>query len=99
MCWTAAADAQGAIVLFLYSPLLVVLLVGAFFLGRRGAHYTPSAKIAKWTSLTLIGLFLVFYLSPFVGARFVSDRTIGLVGNVFKAFTGKTPYEWDHGDH
>ncbi len=99
LSWSAAADAQGAIVLFLYSPLLVVLLVGAYFLSRRAAKFSASAKTAKWTSLTLSSFFLLFYLSPFVGTRVVSNNTIGLIGRMFKAFTGKTPYEWEHGGH
>jgi hypothetical protein len=94
LCWVAAADAQGAIAFFLYAPLLAALVVGSFFLGRF-ASPTSLGRVSKKIALVFAAYYLSFYIAPFVGLGFYTDKIIGNVGKSFKAMTGKSPMEWN----
>lgn len=95
LCWVAAADAQGAIAFFVYAPVLLVLSVVSFFLGRYAGATSSIGKVAKKASIALAFFYLVFYISPYVGLGSVTDEVIGIVAKSFKVITGKSPMEWD----
>ncbi|MCM2278732.1 MAG: hypothetical protein NDJ89_11715 [Oligoflexia bacterium] len=86
LCWTAAADAQGAIAFIFYAPVLAILLTAAFLIGRR---------TARFVSLVLVLFIAFFYAAPLIGWSAFSDGVIGLVADSFEAVTGKSPMQWD----
>lgn len=93
LCWTAAADAQGAIAFFVFAPVLIVLLVGSYLLSRFAGN--AIGRITKKVSMVLAVFYIAFYIAPFVGLGKFTDSVIGGVAKSFKAMTGKTPMEWD----
>jgi hypothetical protein len=95
LCWTAAADGQGAIAFFFYAPVLFLLIAVSFFLGRYSGRTIPLGRVAKRASIAFAFFYLFFYISPFVGLGSFSNKVISLVAESFKMATGKSPMEWD----
>ena len=96
LCWTAAADAQGAIGFFIYAPVL--LLIGLnFYLGRRVSAEMHFGIILKKISQMLAVFIIFFYISGFVGLTSFSNKVIEVVSDTFKMITGKSPMQWDKG--
>lgn len=95
LCWVAAADAQGAIAFFVYAPVLLILLVISFLLGRYAGATNPIGMVAKRASIVSAIFYLVFYVSPFIGLGSFTDGVIRTVAKSSKMMTGKTPMEWN----
>lgn len=97
LCWTAAADAQGAIAFFIYSPVLILLMIFNFYLGRRVSAEMRFGLVLKRLSQILAIFILFFYASGFLGMTWFSNKVIPLVSDGFEMVTGKTPMQWDKG--
>lgn len=97
LCWTAAADAQGAIAFVVYAPVLMVLLFGGYQLGKLAAKEKRVGNFGLRLSQILSILILVFYLSPFIGMGKFSSNVIQFVAQTFEKMTGKSPMQWDRG--
>ena len=95
LCWTAAADAQGAIGFFVYAPVLLVLMFLNFYLGKRVSAETSFELFLKKISQILAGFILIFYISGFLGITSFSHKVIEFVAQCFELVTGKTPMQWD----
>jgi hypothetical protein len=96
-CWSAAADAQGAVAFIFAGPIFVigilVSLVLAWFARRwRGGVIALCAAVA-------LGVFIAaFYGAASVPRlRFFSNGVIGLVADAYEAVTGKSPFQADKG--
>ncbi|MBN8541845.1 MAG: hypothetical protein J0L82_15750 [Deltaproteobacteria bacterium] len=96
LVWSAQTDAQGAIGLLLFFPILLGLLVYSVWLSRE----TPIGR-------NLVLLFAVlpialFYLSSLAGrshkaSAAYSGLVMNLVAQGFQTITGLTPYDcWKH---
>jgi hypothetical protein len=95
-CYSAASDAQGAI-LFLFTLPLCALLCAAAWIVNRATKTRPAASNAVvWGArggLTVLALFLA---SAFVAPlQFVPNALIGGVAAAFEAVTGLSPYAWE----
>lgn len=97
LCWTAAADAQGAIAFFVYSPVLLFLIGLNLYLGKRVPAGMCFGLALKRISQMLPLFILFFYVSGFVGLSSFSKKVIELVSDGFELATGKTPLQWYKG--
>lgn len=97
LCWTAAADAQGAIGFFVYAPVLLLLMGLNFYLGKRVSAEMHFGLVLKKISQILALFILFFYISGFIGPKSFSHKVIGAVSDGFELVTGKTPMQWDKG--
>lgn len=95
MCWTAAADAQGAIALFLFAPVVFAFSIGSFILGKYAAKTWRLGHFTKIVAIVLLAFLTTFYASSIAGYSGFSDAVIDFTSGTFKTFTGKTPMEWD----
>lgn len=97
LCWTAAADAQGAVAFFIYVLVFLILIGLNFYLGKRVSAETHFGLVLKRISQILAVFILIFYISGFVGLTSFSQKVIELVAQSFELITGKTPLQWDKG--
>lgn len=96
-CWSAAADAQGAVAFVFALPLFVIGIVLSIVLAWMARRWR-GGLIALGAAAALgvfIGLFYGAASQP--RFRFFSDAVIRLVADEYKKVTGKSPFEADKG--
>lgn len=94
-CWSASADAQGAVAFIFMAPVMGAGVVTAFVLALLAESWRFN-KVAMRSSVGLALLLALFYVSAFLpGLRFISSGMIQLVAEGFEWATGKTPYASD----
>ena len=89
LCWIAAADAQGAIALFLFAPGVLGLSAISYWLSR-------GSTIRRVTS-PFTGLVLLFYATLLIPSKYSPAQFLLVtVAATFERATGFTPYAWIH---
>ena len=95
-CFSAASDAQGAILFIFTLPLCALLCAAAWFINR-ATKARPAASIAVvWGARGGLAVLALFLASVFVPPlQVVPDLMIGGVSRAFEAMTGLSPYAWE----
>ncbi len=97
-CFSAASDAQGAILFLFTTPLMSVLLVvGALCAWRAEKQRAPSGRQLRWgaiTALTFLWLFIGAAAIPRL--RPFPEWVIGVVARGYEWMSGESPYAATH---
>jgi hypothetical protein len=95
-CWTAAADAQGAVGFIFLGPLSSALALGALLLAREAVRLGAGAGAwaAGGVAGAVLALQLTFFGCAFTPAcRSFPHAVVSAVSSAYTAITGVTPYE------
>ncbi len=96
LVWSAQTDAQGAIGLFIFFPVLVVFILLSVWFSRE----------IRWLRALMIAVvaapIALFYFSSIVGRGYqplhwYSGKVMEVVGKGFHSATGVSPFEWGKG--
>jgi hypothetical protein len=94
-CFTAASDAQGAILFIVVGPATLGLLAGGIVLSIVGhkAHARMSAISGALSGIALL-VVIAFFAGAFVPSlRWIPNGVMAGVASGYEALTGETPYE------
>jgi hypothetical protein len=95
-CWSAAADAQGAVAFVFAVPYFESGLVSVVL--AWSARRWLGGRIALGAAVGLAVFIGLFYGAASVPRlRFFSDGVIRLVADAYKGMTGKSPFQADEG--
>ncbi|MFN0037936.1 MAG: hypothetical protein ACKVP2_00275 [Burkholderiales bacterium] len=98
-CFTAASDAQGAILFIFTGPVILALLAVSVVLGAL-ARSTGGGRILLWISGASALFVTSFFLASLHPAlRAFPEAVIDGVASAYQAITGESPYTSAHKSH
>ncbi|HET6982371.1 MAG TPA: hypothetical protein VFI53_09525 [Myxococcaceae bacterium] len=96
-CWSAAADAQGAIAFIFAAPIFGIGLLLSFVLAWSARRWR-GGRLGLFAAAGLATFIALFYGATSVpGLLSFPNAVIHLVASGYKMLTGKTPFEADKG--
>ena len=97
-CFSAASDAQGAILFLFTTPIITVsLVVGAAFAWRAEKLGAPAGRTLRWGGIAAFLFLVVFIAAALVPAlRRFPESVIGAVAWGYERLSGESPYAAAH---